>query len=89
MTSHPPATPTAGPAPWTIARIQQALTNEALIRRFLLDLTHAPEHRVMEVFTAWQRVAATIEANASASPSPDMADHLTRQGGQAAPPRSD
>lgn len=49
--------------PWTIARIQNALAGETLVRRFLLDLTHAPEHRVMEVFTAWRTVAAGIEAH--------------------------
>ncbi len=47
---------------WTIARIQNALAGETLIRRFLLDLAHAPEHRVMEVFTAWRTVAASVEA---------------------------
>lgn len=46
---------------WTIARIQNTLSSEVLIRRFLLDLTHAPAHEVMNVFTAWQKVAATIE----------------------------
>lgn len=50
--------------PWTIARIQNTLTSQVLIHRFLMDLSHAPEDRVMEVFTAWQRVAATIEARA-------------------------
>lgn len=57
---------------WTIARIQNALAGETLIRRFLLDLTHAPEHRVMEVFTAWRTVATAIEAR-----SPHQ--HSTRQ----------
>jgi hypothetical protein len=38
-----------------------------LDRRFLLDLTHAPAHEVMNVFTAWQRVAATIERQQSTS----------------------
>lgn len=50
---------------WTIARIQNTLTSPVLIRRFLLDISHAPGHQVMNVFTAWQRVAATIETNAS------------------------
>lgn len=66
MNPRPATTPPAGQAaPWTIARIQNTLSNEVLTRRFLLDLTHAPEPRVMEVFTAWQDVAATIEANAA------------------------
>ncbi|MFF7158643.1 hypothetical protein [Streptomyces sp. NPDC008139] len=58
---------TAAPSthsPWTIARIQQTLSSEVMIRRFLLDLTHAPEHEVMNVFTAWQKVAAAIEQHA-------------------------
>ena len=59
--------------PWTIARIQNALAGETLIRRFLLDLAHAPEHRVMEVFTAWRNVAATIEANSAQQHSPKTA----------------
>ncbi|SHL69582.1 hypothetical protein [Actinacidiphila paucisporea] len=67
--THPATTPPADQAaPWTIARIQNTLTNETLIRRFLLDLTHAPEPRVMEVFAAWQQVAATIEAHAARQP---------------------
>ena len=63
MTHDPTPVGPAGPAPWTIARIQNTLSAEVVIRRFLQDLIHAPEHRVMEVFTAWQDVAATIEAN--------------------------
>jgi hypothetical protein len=62
--------PHASPAPahnvWTIARIQHVLTSEVLIRRFLRDLTHAPEHEVMNVFTSWRHVAATIEVNTAA-----------------------
>ena len=65
MTHDPTPPGPAGPAPWTIARIQNTLSAEVVIRRFLLDLIHAPEHRVMEVFAAWQNVAATIEANAA------------------------
>ncbi|WUH92360.1 hypothetical protein OG900_21125 [Streptomyces sp. NBC_00433] len=66
MNPHSATTPPVGQAvPWTIVRIQNTLTNETLIRRFLLDLTHAPASRVMEVFTAWQKVAATIEAHAA------------------------
>lgn len=65
MTHHQANRPAPAQAPWTIARIQNALTNQVLIRRFLLDLTHAPAHEVMNVFTAWQRVAATIEAGRS------------------------
>jgi hypothetical protein len=84
MTLNHPVTRTAGQAPWTIARIQITLSNEVLIRRFLLDLTHAPEPRVMEVFTAWQRVAATIEANASSTTG--TADCLTPPRAQAEPP---
>lgn len=49
---------------WTIARICQALS-PLLERRFLLDLTHAPAHEVMNVFTAWQNVAATAEKRSS------------------------
>ncbi|MFI0900806.1 hypothetical protein [Streptomyces sp. NPDC020983] len=52
---------------WTIARIQDVLTSPVLVRRFLLDLAHAPEPEVMNVFTAWRRVAATIEAHAARS----------------------
>ncbi|MFF7192625.1 hypothetical protein ACFZAM_02755 [Streptomyces sp. NPDC008079] len=62
---------TAAPAAhslWTIARIQNTLSNEVLIRRFLLDLTHAPEHEVMNVFTAWQKVAAAIEQHSPEAP---------------------
>jgi hypothetical protein len=66
MTPGQPST--AAPAThnlWTIARIQSTLSSEVLIRRFLLDLTHAPAHEVMNVFTAWQKVAATIEQHSS------------------------
>ena len=69
MTTTPgPAPQPTTPNPWTIARIQNALTNPVLIRRFLLDISHAPGNRVMEVFTAWQCVAANIEANAYGGP---------------------
>jgi hypothetical protein len=61
------APPTATHTLWTIARIQNVLTSPVLVRRFLLDLAHAPESEVMNVFTAWRRVAATIEAHASRS----------------------
>ncbi|WP_333768671.1 hypothetical protein [Streptomyces sp. IBSBF 2435] len=54
---------------WTIARICQALS-PLLERRFLLDLTHAPAHEVMNVFTAWQNVAATAEKRSSADATP-------------------
>lgn len=64
MTRDTHTAPSAAHKPWTIARIQNTLTSPVLIHRFLLDLSHAPEDRVMEVFTAWQRVAATIEARA-------------------------
>jgi hypothetical protein len=57
---------------WTIARIQDVLTSPVLVRRFLLDMAHAPEPEVMNVFTAWRRVAATIEAHASRSTAPEM-----------------
>jgi hypothetical protein len=46
---------------WTVARICRALNHPVLERRFLTDLTHAPEPEVMAVFTAWRKVAATIE----------------------------
>lgn len=65
MTSDPGTAVSAEGAPWTIARIQNTLSAEVVIRRFLMDLAHAPEHRVMEVFAAWRSVAATIEANAA------------------------
>ena len=72
MTRAPEAAPAAAATTphhlWTIARIQNVLSSEVLIRRFLLDLTHAPEPRVMEVFTAWRRVAASIEAYATQEP---------------------
>jgi hypothetical protein len=65
---------------WTIARIQNTLTSPVLIRRFLLDISHAPGHQVMNVFTAWQGVAATIEANASQlSPSQSTGESLPGQ----------
>ncbi|MEW1860688.1 hypothetical protein AB0399_09960 [Streptomyces sp. NPDC088194] len=48
--------------PWTIARIQKTLTRPAVVHRFLTDISHAPEHRVKEVFTTWRRIAAVIEA---------------------------
>lgn len=70
MTHHPATQPPAGETPWTIARVQHALTNETMIRRFLLDLTHAPAHRIMEVFTSWQDVAAKIEANTTGQRTP-------------------
>ncbi|MFI0943844.1 hypothetical protein [Streptomyces sp. NPDC021020] len=50
---------------WTIARIHDALASPVMVRRFLLDLTHAPEHEVMNVFAAWQRIAAANEISAS------------------------
>lgn len=59
--------PTTTHTLWTIARIQNVLTSPVLVRRFLLDLAHAPESEVMNVFTAWRRVAATIDAHASRS----------------------
>jgi hypothetical protein len=46
---------------WTVARICAALNHSVLERRFLIDLTHAPEPEVMSVFTAWRKVAATIQ----------------------------
>jgi hypothetical protein len=46
---------------WTITRICRTLNHPVLERRFLTDLTHAPEPDVMSVFTAWRKVAATIE----------------------------
>jgi hypothetical protein len=49
---------------WTVARICRTLNHSALERRFLQDLTHAPEPDVMSVFTAWRKVAATIEQHA-------------------------
>ncbi|WP_031512569.1 hypothetical protein [Streptomyces sp. NRRL F-5123] len=49
---------------WTVARICRALNHTVLERRFLTDLTHAPEPDVMSVFTAWRKVAATIEQHA-------------------------
>jgi hypothetical protein len=63
----------AGPRPdtsvtahslWTITRICRTLNHPVLERRFLTDLTHAPEPDVMSVFTAWRKVAATIEQHA-------------------------
>ncbi|MBD0739058.1 hypothetical protein [Streptomyces sp. CBMA29] len=69
MTPGRPSTaPPATHGLWTIARIQNTLSNEVLIRRFLLDLTHAPEHEVMNVFTAWQKVAAAIEHHSLEAP---------------------
>jgi hypothetical protein len=65
VTADPATNQSATHRVWTIARIQNTLTSPVLIRRFLLDISHAPDHQVMNVFTAWQRVAATIEANAS------------------------
>lgn len=83
MTADPATNPSAAHRVWTIARIQNALTSPVLIRRFLLDISHAPGHQVMNVFTAWQRVAATIEANASgttttAGQSEPCTDHRSR-----------
>jgi hypothetical protein len=49
---------------WTVAHICRALNHPTLERRFLTDLTHAPEPDVMSVFTAWRKVAATIEQHA-------------------------
>ena len=63
MTANPQPTQPATDSLWTIARIHEALPGPVMIRRFLLDITHAPEHQVMNVFAAWQRVAATIEAS--------------------------
>ena len=70
MTHH--STPTQPPSrtSWTIARIQNALSNPALERRFLTDLIHAPVDQITNVFTAWQRVAADIEAHADKKPDP-------------------
>ncbi|MGW5355310.1 hypothetical protein ACWERV_32925 [Streptomyces sp. NPDC004031] len=64
-----PPTPATGEPPsthslWTVARICRALNHTVLERRFLTDLTHAPEPEVMSVFTAWRKVAATIEQHA-------------------------
>jgi hypothetical protein len=53
MTPEPDGISPVAHSLWTIARIQDVLTSPDLIRRFLLDITHAPGHRVMEVFTAW------------------------------------
>lgn len=71
MTANPTTNQSAAHRVWTIARIQNTLTSPVLIRRFLLDISHAPDHQVMNVFTAWQRVAATIEANASGASTTD------------------
>jgi hypothetical protein len=49
---------------WTVARICAVLNHPVLERRFLTDLTHAPEPEVMSVFTAWRNVAATIQHHA-------------------------
>lgn len=66
MNPHPATPLPAGlAAMWTIDRIPNTLSNGALIRRFLLDLVHAPEPRLMGVFTAWQKIATTIEAHAA------------------------
>lgn len=83
MTADPATNPPAAHRVWTIARIQTTLTSPVLVRRFLLDISHAPDHQVMNVFTAWQRVAATIEANASgatttAGQSEPSTDHRSR-----------
>ncbi|WP_225850938.1 hypothetical protein [Streptomyces sp. HPF1205] len=87
MTPQPPATRTTEPNPWTIARIHDTLTSPVLIRHFLLDLTHAPAHEVMNVFAAWQRVAATIEANNAATPpTAGQRDGLTPQIPDIVPP---
>jgi len=64
MNPDPQAPPAVTHSLWTIARIHNTLTGPTLTRRFLLDLMHAPEHQVMNVFRAWQRVAASIEASA-------------------------
>lgn len=56
--------------PWTIARIHNTLTSPVMARRFLLDITHAPAHQITSVFTAWQRVAASIEATQTDNPPP-------------------
>jgi hypothetical protein len=80
MTPEGQEPPTATHSLWTIARIQNTLTNQVLIRRFLHDLTHAPAHEVMTVFTAWQHVAATIEAHAEQREAPDtIPDHPPAQ----------
>lgn len=65
MTTEPP-TQQAVHTLWTIARICRTLNHPVLERRFLQDLTHAPEPEVMKVFTAWQTVATTIERRAAA-----------------------
>jgi hypothetical protein len=65
MTPNADAPAAAPKSPWTIARIQGALTSPVLIRRFLFDLAHAPETELMNVFAAWRQVAATIEVHAS------------------------
>jgi len=65
VTTDPQPDPPTTNRLWTIARIHDTLPGPAMIRRFLLDITHAPEHQVMNVFAAWQRVAATIEAIAA------------------------
>jgi hypothetical protein len=57
---------------WTITRICRTLNHSALERRFLQDLTHAPEPDVMSVFTAWRKVAATIEQHAQRPRSPQL-----------------
>lgn len=54
-------TPVTAHSLWTITRICRTLNHPVLERRFLTDLTHAPEPDVMSVFTAWRKVAATIE----------------------------
>lgn len=65
-----PCTPTTSSphSLWTIARIHDALISPVMVRRFLLDLTHAPEHEVMNVFAAWQRIAAANENSTSSPP---------------------
>jgi hypothetical protein len=69
MTTNPhPDTATAHSL-WTIARIHNTLTSPVMARRFLLDITHAPAHQITGVFTAWQRVAAGIEATQTDNPS--------------------
>jgi hypothetical protein len=71
MSPVPVAPPAVTHNLWTIARIQDALTSRVLVRRFLLDLTHAPEHEVMNVFIAWRRIAATIENRDPQPPTPE------------------
>ena len=67
MTTNAQPGPAAAHTLWTIARIQHALS-PLMARRFLLDITHAPAHQVMNVFTAWQGIAATNEATQACDP---------------------